>query len=263
MAKSLKPPVVPPDGGGDPYQQALALLEQARQFTDHRRRSVLARRALNLAPDCVEAHLLLAEGTRSPFQAVVFYRLGVEAAERNLSSQSLPPESGHCWENLATRPYLRARAGLARALWQCSRADEALAHWRDLLRLDTSDHLGIRYLLAARLLELGRDRDLDDLLRQYADDPGAYLTWVAALALFRRSGASVEARHALETALASNPQVPVYLLGQQPLPRKRSAFIVRGEASEAVAVATETLNAWRSTPGALAWLADQLNAWFG
>jgi hypothetical protein len=29
--------------------------------------------------------------------------------------------------------------GLARALWQCSRADEALAHWRDLLRLDRSE----------------------------------------------------------------------------------------------------------------------------
>src|ERR1700677_2980892 len=97
MAKSLKTPVGPPgDGGGDPYQQALALLEQARHFTDHRRRRVLARRALNLAPDCVEAHLLLAESTRSPFHAVVFYRLGVEAAERALSAQSLRHESGHC-----------------------------------------------------------------------------------------------------------------------------------------------------------------------
>ena len=40
-------------------------------------------------------------------------------------------------------------------------------HWRDLLRLNPNDNQGIRYVLAARLLELGRDRELAVLLKAH------------------------------------------------------------------------------------------------
>jgi len=244
-------------------RQAETLLEQARLFADRRRRSVAARQALRLSPDCLEAYLFLAQGCRSPFNALAFYRQAVEAGERVLGPTILRSEVGYLWQRRETHLYLRARASLAQTLWDCGQPDHALRHWYELLRLDGSDHLHVRYLLAAGLLELGRSQELEALLRHYtADAASAYFTWVTALALFRRSGPSAEARHALDAALASNAQVPAYLLGRQPLPRHRPRAMGHGDASEAIAVAAINLKAWRVTPGALDWLASHIQAWF-
>jgi hypothetical protein len=53
-------------------------------------------------------------------------------------------------------------------------------NWNDMLRLNASDNLGIRYILAARLLELGRDHELEVLLKAHADDGRAFLIWAKA-----------------------------------------------------------------------------------
>ena len=56
-----------------------------------------------------------------------------------------------------TRPYMRARAGLARCLWELKRHDEALKHYYGMLKLNTHDNQGIRYVLLACLGKIGRE----------------------------------------------------------------------------------------------------------
>jgi len=51
---------------------------------------------------------------------------------------------------------MRARAALAQCLWSLGKHEEAIGHYRELLRLNPSDNQGMRYLLAASLLELGK-----------------------------------------------------------------------------------------------------------
>ena len=126
-----------------------------------------------------------------------------------------------------------------------------------MLRLNPNQ--GIRYVLAARLLELGRDRELAVFLKKHEDDGRAYLIWAKALLLFRLSGDSARSRRALNGALASNPHVPAYLLGHKLLPHELPPYVGLGDEREAMCLAADHLNAWHATTGALVWLAQRID----
>jgi tetratricopeptide (TPR) repeat protein len=241
-------------------EQAQELIYQAWDVGDRRQRTALARKALKLSADCSDAYVLLAEAAVTPAKALELYRQGVEAGVRVLGSAFFVEERGHFWGLVETRPYMRARAGLARSLWQCGEYDQAIINWNDLLQLNADDNLGIRYVLAARLLELGRDRELEVLLKAHADDGRAFLIWAKALLLFRIAGDTANVRQALAEALASNPHLPAYLLGHKPLPAQLPRYTGLGDEREAAYWAAETNQAWAATPGALAWLAQHTAA---
>jgi tetratricopeptide (TPR) repeat protein len=248
-----------PRGGRDLLGQAQDIIYDAWEYAHPLKRAALARKALKLSPDCADAYVLLAEAAPTPARALELYRKGVEAGQRALGQEAFENDDGHFWGLLETRPYMRARAGLAQSLWVCGQCDDALAHWRDMLRLNPNDNQGIRYLLAARLLEQGRDRELAALLKEHRDDGRAFMIWTKALFAFRTQGDSPKSGRALAQALESNPHVPAYLLGDKPIPRELPEYTGFGDDSEAVCLAAENLTAWRTTAGALAWLAKRID----
>ena len=239
--------------------QAQDLIYDAWELADPIKRSRLARKALKISLDCADAYVLLAEAAITLPGALEFYRQGVEAGQRALGREFFEENVGHFWGILETRPYMRARAGLAQCLWDRATHDEALAHWRDLLRLNPNDNQGIRYVLAARLLELGRDCELAALLQKHRDDGRAYMIWTKALFAFRTQGDNSKSRRALAAALASNPHVPAYLLGHKPLPRVLPAYTGLGDEREAMSLAVENIQAWQTTEGVLAWLVQRMD----
>jgi tetratricopeptide (TPR) repeat protein len=256
MTGKTKPAKPGPRGGRDLLGQAQEMIYDAWEIADPIKRAALARKALKLSPDCAEAYVLLAEAASAPAKVLEFYRKGVEAGERALGRQTFEDEVGHFWGILETRPYMRARAGLALSLWARGQHDEAIAHWRAMVILNPNDNQGVRYVLAARLLEGGRDRELEVLLKQHQDDGRTYLIWANALLLFRTHGDDAKSHRALVDALASNPYVPPYLLGQKPIPHELPDYTGFGDETEAMCLAAENIKAWKSTQGALAWLAQ-------
>jgi tetratricopeptide (TPR) repeat protein len=245
-------------GGRDLLEQAQAIMYRAWETPDRKRRQALAQKALQVSPDCADAYVLLAEESTALDQAVELYRKGVEAGERALGRQAFKDAAGHFWGFFETRPYMRARAGLAQSLWEAGRHDEALAHYHDLLHLNPNDNQGLRYIMASGLLELGRDEQVADLLNAYPDDAAAAWPWTGALLAFRQQGDCSNSRGKLAVAHESNPHVPAYLLGRKKLPRRLPDSVGFGDDSEAVCYATENLNVWQKTPGALAWLAQNI-----
>jgi tetratricopeptide (TPR) repeat protein len=200
MTQNPKPGMLGPYGGRDLLGQAQDLVYQAWEIPNLNRPIALARKALAISPDCADAYVLLETAT-SPIKTLELYRKGLEAGERALGKSAFEHDVGSFWGILETRPYMRARARLAQSLWECGHYDEALAHWRDLLKLNPNDNQGIRYVLAARLLELGRDRELGALLKGHEDDGRAYMLWTRALFLFRTQGDNPKSRRALAEAL--------------------------------------------------------------
>jgi tetratricopeptide (TPR) repeat protein len=245
-------------GGRDLLGQAQDLIYDAWEIDDPAERAAMARKALKISPDCADAYVLLAEIATTPVKALELYRRGVLAGERALDKRAFAEDAGHFWGLLETRPYMRARAGLALSLWARGQHDEAIAHWRAMLILNPNDNQGIRYLLAARLLEAGRDRELATFLKQHEDDGRAYLEWILALLVFRIRGDHPKSRRALVDALASNPYVPAYLLGRKPIPQELPDYTGFGDESEAMCLAAENFKAWKNTNGALAWLAQSI-----
>jgi tetratricopeptide (TPR) repeat protein len=165
---------------------------------------------------------------------------------------------GHFWGILETRPYMRARQGLALCLWESGACDEAVSHYRELLRLNPNDNQGIRYLLIGCLLTLGREDDAAELLARYKGDISAEWAWSKALLLFRREADSTASRKALSRAMKCNPHVPEYLLGRKSVPGDLPDFVGVGDEREAVSYVHGGMQAWTAAPGALDWVAARL-----
>src|SRR3954453_6410197 len=143
-------------GSDDPTAKAQDVMYDAWEQTTSRSRIALARKALGISPLCADAYVLLAEeAARSIEEARDYYAKGVEAGELALAPEGFKEYAGHFWGFLQTRPYMRARAGLAAALMKLGDTEGAVAHYRDMLRLNPNDNQGIRYLLAAHLLRQG------------------------------------------------------------------------------------------------------------
>lgn len=77
---------------------------------------------------------------------------------------------GHFWGILGTRQYMRARYSLVEAILKIKTFDavkSALDHTMDILRLNRGDNMGVRDLVPALLLRLGRDQECYDFVKWY------------------------------------------------------------------------------------------------
>ncbi|MFO0907867.1 MAG: tetratricopeptide repeat protein [Isosphaeraceae bacterium] len=246
------------DDPNSPRAAAGELLTQAYAEDMPERAAELAQQALRIWPDCADAHIVLAETARSPHQAIASYERAIDAAERDLGPAAFEVGIGNFWSILPTRPYMRALFGLAQTLWVIGRRDEAITHYRELLRLNPGDNQGVRYRLALGLVETGGDAELESLLRTYEDDASAAWVYTVALHAFRKQGDTARSRALLEEARRTNRFVPDYLLGLESFPSEMAATMSIGDRSEAVDYAAGALNGWRATPGALEWLRRSL-----
>jgi tetratricopeptide (TPR) repeat protein len=241
-------------------QEAQQLMYRAWEEPNAGRRIALAHKALTLSPDCADAYVLLAEEEADTVgRALEHYRQGVEAGERALGDK-FEEFKGHFWGVLETRPYMRARQGLADTLWRLNRIDEARSHYEDMLVLNPSDNQGIRYLLVNLLLGMDLDDDVRKLLNRYRGEPTATWRYTTALLEFRLGGATAKANKSLQAALRYNPHVPPYLTGQKRIPNRLPDHVGFGDEDEAVAYAADHLNHWRRAEGALDWLQERLAA---
>jgi tetratricopeptide (TPR) repeat protein len=242
----------------DALDRAQQLIYDAWEASTSKRRIALAEKALAISPLCADAYVLLAEhAKRGSDQELDLWRRGVEAGEKALGEAGFEEYAGEFWGFLETRPYMRARFGLAQALWARGVRGEAIDHLRELLRLNPNDNQGARYVLAARLAEVERDNDLAVLLKTYPDDGACAWSWTAALASFRGTGDSKKSRTLLAAALADNAHVPAYLLGEQPLPKSLPPYISFGGEDEAIYYAVDFRAGWVNTAGAIDWLRTQ------
>jgi tetratricopeptide (TPR) repeat protein len=248
------------DGGGDtPSGRAQDLVYQAFDSDSPAERARLARQALKISPDCADAFVLLAENAESPEEALELYKQGMDAGERAIGKKAFKECEGLFWGYMETRPYMRAREGLAQCLWHIGRHEEAADHYRQMLRLNPNDNQGVRYSLATLLLELELHAEFEQLLAQYEEDDSAEWFYGRALLAFREEGESARAVKLLKRAVKANKHVPRYLLGQKQLPRDLPPYISRGGDDEAVSYTHGNRRAWLNTPGAVSWLRKTLD----
>ena len=246
-SRSLDDPLTQPR---TPVAQAQDVCFQAFE-TYGRRRVQLARQALQLEPNCTDAHVILAEQAGTLEDELDHYRGGMEAAERVLGSAFFVENVGHFWGLSATRPYMRARCGLAEALVALGRVDEAIEHYQELLRLNPNDNQGIRYLLLPKLLAVGRDLDAARLLKEFREE-SANWAYAQALLAFRLSSRSMAADRELRDAWHVNRHVPELVASDSPIPRP--PHYAPGSYEEACVAAEELRPAFQATPGAIDWL---------
>lgn len=236
-----------------PREKALDLFYQAID-AEGRLQIKLARQALAIDPDCADAYVLLAERMPDPERRLALYRKGMEAGEHAIGKKAFEEDAGRFWGILETRPYMRARAGLAECLRSSGRTDEAIEDYRELLRLNPDDSQGIRFVLIPLLLEHELDAEAEWLLDAYTEDISASIAYARALLSFRKEGDSADARKHLDLAVKRNPHMVKLILGGREIPEVTSEHYTLGSKEEAIAYAPDALPAWRKTSGAVAWV---------
>jgi tetratricopeptide (TPR) repeat protein len=239
-------------------KKAQRLVYEAWEQRQPAERARLARQALQVSPDCADAYVILAEDEAETVEkAYEFYSQGTRAGERALGSQYFEENAGHFWGLLETRPYMRARLGMAECLAAMERHEEALAHYHDLLRLNPVDNQGVRHELVSLLVHLERDEEAQKVLDQFHNDFFACSVYTQALLAFRKYGDSPQAGDTLRLALARNPHVPAYLTGSKLPPAELPDYEDIGEESEAIHYVVDNFPNWWNTKGAIAWLNKQ------
>jgi len=239
--------------------EAQDLVYQAYDVDDLEERLELASDAIDICPDCADAFVCIAEIAPSPNEAATMYRLGMEAGERALGGpEAFGEYEGHFWGIMETRPYMRARLGLAQCQWAVGQRDEAVDHCRELLHLNPNDNQGVRYILCSYYCDLGRNDDLQQLLDEYEDDGSAEWLFSQAFAAFCQEGDTDGSRRLLCEAHDTNPHVAKYLLGHEQLPVEMPEYVERGGESEAVGYAANFLTGWRAAAGSVSWLRKTL-----
>jgi tetratricopeptide (TPR) repeat protein len=259
MERELAGKPLPEPKPRNPEERAQELFYQATGAFG-RMQIKLARQALELYPDCADAHVLLAQRMPDNEKRLELYRKGVRAGERALGEKAFKEDVGHFWGITGTRPYMRALAALAAFLESLGRVEEAIEHYRKLLRLNPHDNQGIRFSLIPLLLGTDKDAEAERLLDEFADDVSAPIAYARALLTFRKQGDSPEARRHLEKAIKANPHMIKLLIKGGELPVPDFDSYTPGSKEEAVAYASEALAAWERTPGAVRWLKSRRKA---
>ena len=240
-----------------PLEKAQDLIYQAFEVRG-RRQLLLARQALEICPDCTDAYVLQAERTADRKKAHDLYLEGVRAGERVLGEDFFQQKAGHFWGILETRPYMRARLGLAQCLEARKEYQQAAEHYYEMLRLNPNDNQGVRHLMLPCLLNLNQDEQIETLLKKNKDDKFlAIWSYTRALVSFRLRGDNDASRKHLKHAGKVNPLVIPYLLGEEDLPPILPDSYESGSMEEAVICAEELMDVWCDTPGALEWLEAQ------
>ncbi|MGH7144252.1 MAG: hypothetical protein ACREJ2_09045 [Planctomycetota bacterium] len=244
---------------GQPLDPGMKLVFDALACEDEDQQFDLVEAAIKAAPDCVDAQVLYAaQWSDSLDDKIPLFQKSMDTAERQLGPAIFQSEKGRFWENLITRPYMRARAELAECLSCSENRNDAPGHWEALLELDPVDHQGNREQLLVAYTDLGRLDLALALHERFRQDRSTFWLWSRANLNLRSSGDSEESRKMVQAAVAANPHVKDYLT----MPRNRPMWLwpesyTRGSESEALHYFEQASHLWRRYPGALSWLKKQ------
>jgi len=111
LQESLASGGLPPAPPQTPLEEAEELIYEALK-TPGPRRVQLARKALEISPDCADGYVILAqEAARTPQEALELFEQGVKAGERALGPEAFEEAVGHFWASRRHAPTCgRARA---------------------------------------------------------------------------------------------------------------------------------------------------------
>jgi len=240
--------------GFEAINKAEELIDLAWETNDLKKRRQLAQEALQLDPLAVDAYVILGNAANTYDEAMMFYEQGVQAGEEIFGEEYFQENTGHFWGLIETRPYMRAKYGLAQSLLQLGKGKEAVQHFWEMLKLNPNDNQGIRYELSHILIKHNDDVGFKKLLSLYPDDDGIELVYNEALFFFNKYGESKKANEKLKYALNRNPHVVDYLLDSKKVPQNIPDYYTLGSKEEAIVYVQEGKQNWNNTKGAIPWL---------
>jgi tetratricopeptide (TPR) repeat protein len=248
------------DAEADARDEAQQVAFDAMEAESEAQALKLAKRALKLDPDCVDALVVLAGiETDSPRQMIERLQKAVAAGERSLGAHYFKENKGHFWGLLGTRPYMRALGQLAALECAEGLKLDAIRHYEKMLELNPNDNQGVRDPLLGLYLAIDNLEGARKLLADYGEDSMANFAWGRVFERFL-SADLPGAAAALKVARKANRFIELYLSGQKGVPKQLPEMYSMGSDEEAVVFLENMSFAWAAHKEALFWLIEQLMA---
>jgi tetratricopeptide (TPR) repeat protein len=251
------------------------------------------REALGHDPDHVRTLATLAFLEKKPEQVEQKLRHAIAAGERKLVSL-LQEGHGQLWGFIEARPYMEARAQLAKFLADTDRIDESIEEHQRILELNENDNQGLRDPLLGLLIEAQRYTEARALVERYETSHCAVWLYGKALLKFLQCAEDVgwdtaahdaawleqqviatgkgmapdlpksvrKADSTIIKALKFNPWCAMHLLTiEQHLDDELPELYSPGSREEAVLFIGHQAGAWIKHPSAILWLGTTAMPW--
>ncbi len=214
----------------------------------------LIKKALELDPNNAEAYNYSASIEKNIDKAIILYKKAIKAGEKTLGKKFFKEEKGYFWGMLETRPYMRAKAGLADCLYAKNEVDKVIEIYEEMLELNPYDNQGVRYLLSTLLLGKDDLTKFELFIENNEEENCAVWNYNNALYSFKKIGRKAKSDKILLNAYKNNKFVIDYMVGIRELPDQPPEYIGRGDENEAIAYVFNTWKIWEKTKGAFEWL---------
>ena len=214
----------------------------------------LIKQALELDPNNTDAYNYLAEAEKKIDKAIEFYERAIKAGQKTLGKKAFIEDKGHFWGIFETRPFMRAKAGVAGCLYALEELEKSRDIYQEMLELNPRDNQGIRYLLSTLHLELGNFKEFEELNKLFGEDICAVSNFNKALCQFKKEGQSKKSDKLLLEAHKQNSYVIDYLLGNKEMPKNQPQYIGMGDENEAIAYVSGNWKLWNKIEDSFEWV---------
>ncbi len=231
------------------------LIEEAEDELDIDRKVALAKKILQTNADIVEAHHILADfAAHNEKQRIAYLQQAVAAGERHLGEAFISENTGYFWGLWETRSYMRVLFELAESYAALRKDSDAIKIYQQMLVLNPIDNQGVRQVLISLYLEARQLDEVDKLLKEYEEDPSAFLLFSRVLLGYIRNGDTPQTRELRKQAVSYNKYVPKLLAGRIKMPRQQPEYYGLGDKNEAIIFTTINQQLWRGVTGSIPWL---------
>ena len=198
-----------------PEFQSDEILEEAYEAETEKEAKKLAKKALEIYPDNIDAQTFLANMEENPVNRLKKLDWTIENARKNLEKKGLfDKESiGVFWGIIETRPYMRARNFKVETLLFLGRYKEAIKECEELLELCESDNLGIRYKLIGLYCFLEEFDKCEKIFKKYNEESSFMLFPMAIM--YYKKGDYKKTKKMLERLDEVNPYVIDYMKNEK------------------------------------------------
>lgn len=234
-----------------PFFQAQQLALKGFKSKSKKQKMSLAKKALDITPNCPDAYFLLSSVHGDDFQLCFSYlRLAVTAGENIFNDDFVEAQQGNLWHMTETKGYLRALEALAHCYTSMNRISEAVQTFDKLLCLNPNDNQGVRYPLQIIFLLYEDFNSFRNLTKAYKLDESPWWCFNQALYHWVRNG--FESKSALKffkKGQKGNPHVMDYVSKNlDASPSLLNDYYTKGSPQEALDYFIDARKLWEKYP---------------
>ena len=134
------------------YEIALDKLKELKQYRSWSRKREIAKEAISICEDCIEAYMSLGMYHEDIFETLRVYKEGMELATMNLGKDYFNQSIHDFYQVEETRMFFHMKFAYACALYEAGFMRKALMQFQEILSLNPSDVLTARYYVFALYL---------------------------------------------------------------------------------------------------------------